>query len=353
MSPEQCLGQRVGARSDLYSLGVVLYEMLAGRPPFIDPLASALLVKQATAPPPPLPKLREDIPRPLALSIHSLLAKRPEDRPRTAAAVKISLERSLARPERTLPDLEPLSSMVAAANPARSVIFRVGTPLILVMMFGALLAWGYTGESAPIPPTAKLSTSLPNNAQISPVSYKSDALANVPVKSREDKSQSVELTMEQARRVASRFAKGTLGAVQLVETDAGQSIVAVNSQRRAGTSTFFVVERQQGRYRMSAQGALDAKGFSHASWSSELVDADEDGYPEVIFNGNDPNENQKLRRLVLFVPNDNRTYSMQMNGDSTARGTPRISWLSNAVGTDAAAYRTALRQKAKAIVAKR
>src|ERR687890_867519 len=108
MSPEQCLGQRVGARSDLYSLGVLLYEMLAGRPPFVDPLQSALLVKQATAPAPPLPRLRQDIPRPLALAVHTLLAKRPEERPRTAALAKILLERSLTRPESTLPDLEPL-----------------------------------------------------------------------------------------------------------------------------------------------------------------------------------------------------------------------------------------------------
>src|SRR5438105_12306150 len=85
MSPEQCLGQRVGARSDLYSLGVLLYEMLTGRPPFIDPLPSAVLVKQATAPPPPLPRLRPEVSRSLALAVHTLLAKRPEDRPKTAA----------------------------------------------------------------------------------------------------------------------------------------------------------------------------------------------------------------------------------------------------------------------------
>ncbi|MGA9994033.1 MAG: serine/threonine-protein kinase, partial [Pyrinomonadaceae bacterium] len=63
MSPEQCLGQSVEARSDIYSLGVLVYEMLAGRPPFIDALQSAVLVKQASVPPPPLPKLRADVPR--------------------------------------------------------------------------------------------------------------------------------------------------------------------------------------------------------------------------------------------------------------------------------------------------
>src|SRR6267143_4808636 len=124
MSPEQCLGQRVGARSDLYSLGVVLYEMLTGRPPFIDPLPSVVLVKQATAPPPPLPKLRQDLPRPLALAVHTLLAKRSEDRPQTAAAARVLLEKSLAAPVRITPEVEPLSSTVAAAlTKKRSLVF--------------------------------------------------------------------------------------------------------------------------------------------------------------------------------------------------------------------------------------
>ncbi len=356
MSPEQCLGQRVGARSDLYSLGVLLYEMLAGRPPFVDPLQSALLVKQATAPPPPLPKLREDIQRPLALAVHSLLAKRPEDRPRTAASAKVMLERSLVQPERTLPDVEPLSWMVAASNPARSILFRIGTPLILVTAFGGLLAWGYTGESAPSPTAAaKLSSSLPDNQpQIKPVSYKNelpvDALVNQPANRPNAISP---LTMEQARKAASKFVAGTVGGVQIVDTDDGQAIVAINNQRKAGKSSFFVLHRWNDKFRVSARGSLDTKGFSGAAWSSELVDADEDGYQEVIFSGRDSDESRTQRRYILFVPNDNRTYSMLTNGEATPRGTPRISWLSNAAGTNAAPYRTALRQKAKQLVAKR
>ena len=149
MSPEQCLGQRVGARSDLYSLGVVLYEMLAGRPPFIDPLPSVVLVKQATAPPPPLPKLRPDVPRSLALAVHTLLAKRSEDRPQTAAAARALLEKILAQPEPVVPEVEPLSWTVATVNYPRSAIFRVAAPLVLVSIMGALLlALGYGGPAA-------------------------------------------------------------------------------------------------------------------------------------------------------------------------------------------------------------
>jgi len=129
MSPEQCLGQRVGAGSDLYSLGVVLYEMLAGRPPFVDPLPSVVLVKQATTAPTPLPKLRADIPRALALAVHSLLAKQSEDRPQTAAAARVLLEKALAEPPRVEPELEPFALTMAAVNPPRNIFLRFVAPL--------------------------------------------------------------------------------------------------------------------------------------------------------------------------------------------------------------------------------
>ena len=357
MSPEQCLGQRVGARSDLYSLGVLLYEMLAGRPPFTDPLQSALLVKQATAPAPPLPRLRQDIPRSLALAVHSLLAKRPEDRPRTAAAAKALLERSLVQPDRTLPDIQPLSSMVAASNPGTSILFRVGAPLVLVTTFGALLAWGYTGESASVPRLPK--EVLPVSAsqlQVTPASFRTEATArDVGFSGTVAPQPAVieQLSMDQARKTAAKFITGSLGSVTVLDTDAGPSIVAIDNQRRTGKTGFVLLEKRNGKYRVSSQQLLDGKGFRHASWSAELVDADEDGFQELLFSGKDSSEAKNLRRLTLFVPNDRRTYSMQMTGETTARGTPRIQWLANATGTEAAAYRTALRQKARAIVGKK
>ncbi|HET9477963.1 MAG TPA: serine/threonine-protein kinase [Pyrinomonadaceae bacterium] len=355
MSPEQCLGQRVGARSDLYSLGVLLYEMLAGRPPFVDPLQSALLIKQATAAAPPLPKLRPDIGRPLALAVHTLLAKRPDDRPRTAAIAKSLLERSITQPERTLPDMEPLSAMVAAADAGRGILFRFGAPAFLVTTFGALLAWGYTGQSAPEVRLPK--TALPlaaSQMQMKPATWpKSEPAPLQNAAEMRILPQPVEqLSLAQARKIAAKFVRGSLGAMEIVETDAGSAIVAINNQRKAGTSSFVLLQKRGGRFGVSAQGRLDARGFSHASWSAELVDADEDGYQELLFSGKDSAESRNLRRLILFVPNNRRTYSMQMTGETTSRGTPKIQWLSNATGTDAAAYRTTLRRKARSIVSK-
>ena len=81
MSPEQALGEReLDGRSDLYSLGVVGYQMLVGQTPFIASNTPAMLVKHVSEVPRPVRDLRPDVPESLAHAIDRALAKRPEDR---------------------------------------------------------------------------------------------------------------------------------------------------------------------------------------------------------------------------------------------------------------------------------
>jgi serine/threonine protein kinase len=86
MSPEQAMGERdVDGRSDIYSLGVVAYQIIAGDPPFRATNTPAMLMKHVSEPPPPLGSRRPDVPASLAAAIERALAKRPEDRWATAA----------------------------------------------------------------------------------------------------------------------------------------------------------------------------------------------------------------------------------------------------------------------------
>ena len=81
MSPEQITGEaEIDARSDLYSLGCVLFECLAGRPPFDDPYEDLVLTKHQTAEVPSLQELRPEAPIALVEVIHRSLAKQPDDR---------------------------------------------------------------------------------------------------------------------------------------------------------------------------------------------------------------------------------------------------------------------------------
>ena len=84
MAPEQVRGLDVGPRADLFSLGVLLYEMAAGRSPFRGETAAETLHRIVAEPPPPLPP---EAPRGLASLIGQLLQKAPELRPASAAAV--------------------------------------------------------------------------------------------------------------------------------------------------------------------------------------------------------------------------------------------------------------------------
>jgi serine/threonine-protein kinase len=87
LSPEQARNGVVDHRSDLYSLGCTFYHALAGRPPFCGGAPLDRMLRHQGEQPPPITAFRPDVPAELAALLDQLLAKSPEDRPRTAAEV--------------------------------------------------------------------------------------------------------------------------------------------------------------------------------------------------------------------------------------------------------------------------
>jgi serine/threonine-protein kinase len=91
MSPEQALGQELDHRSDLYSLGCVAYESLAGQPPFHHPLDSQVLQLHQRAPIPDVRAVRPDVPKTVAAVITRALAKDPGHRWQSARQMHAAL----------------------------------------------------------------------------------------------------------------------------------------------------------------------------------------------------------------------------------------------------------------------
>ena len=93
MSPEQAAGEKeIDGRSDIYSLGVVAYQMATGELPFNAPTVAGILMKQITEPAPMVSAKRDDIPEDLGLAIARCLEKDPENRWPTADSLRRSLE---------------------------------------------------------------------------------------------------------------------------------------------------------------------------------------------------------------------------------------------------------------------
>ena len=159
MSPEQAGSESVDGRSDIYSLGCVLYEMLSGAPPFTGPSAQAIMARNAVDPVPSIRTVRATVPQALEGVINKALAKTPQDRFATAAEFRDALVRAAAMPvtreiPRHITRRRRLAGVLAAAVvvAAAAVVFRAGggaPPLDLnrVMVFPLLLPGDWRGSS--------------------------------------------------------------------------------------------------------------------------------------------------------------------------------------------------------------
>jgi tetratricopeptide (TPR) repeat protein len=148
MAPEQAAGDpHVDARADLYAVGVVAYEMLAGGLPFTASSPQAMLAAQVTATPAPLTESRRAVPPALGALVMRCLEKRPADRWQRAEDVLAQLE-ALATPGTGLLPTgatSPISSAMAAAirrsHPLRVTLWFAGAALALLAIVYGLMLW--------------------------------------------------------------------------------------------------------------------------------------------------------------------------------------------------------------------
>jgi tRNA A-37 threonylcarbamoyl transferase component Bud32 len=159
MSPEQAMGERdITARSDVYALGCVTYEMLVGDPPFTGSTAQAIVAKVLTEKPAPPSRSRDTVPESIDAAVLTALAKLPADRYASAAAFSEALNgsgstRGMPRPQRVARDGGRHRRLLLAG--------------VVVVGLAMLAAWGWLRPAAPEPAgVRKVDVVLPDSAPV-------------------------------------------------------------------------------------------------------------------------------------------------------------------------------------------
>ena len=159
ISPEQAQGKPVSFESDLYSLGTVLYELIAGKPPFMGDSPIATATKHLTDKPEKLSNYRKDIPKALENAILKLLEKRPSDRFKSAE----DLRALLLQQRKQIQINQTQENLVDLTNP--KIKFRFTLPALVIsvaLVFGTVWALSNVFDGLPVDGGAPTLVEIPD-----------------------------------------------------------------------------------------------------------------------------------------------------------------------------------------------
>jgi serine/threonine protein kinase len=157
MSPEQVMSQNLDGRSDLYSLGIILYELCTGSKPFVGDNLSAILHAITQDEAPDIRQLNPAIPKDLSEIIMKCLSKKPDDRFDSGTALAQALK-DCSREEETLALRTPFG-----LKSQRTLIISI-TSAIIIFLTGTLLYYYLTNTSSP--KSSLIVDSIPAGAQV-------------------------------------------------------------------------------------------------------------------------------------------------------------------------------------------
>lgn len=143
MSPEQCLGKSLDGRSDIYSLGCIIFEALAGQPPFQGETTVETIIKHVQEPPPPLSKFctGSKFPAGLEQLVAKALAKNPDDRFQDAREMRNYVSSIISELKSADKTAKPISPSQKPSGKSPKNLILPGFVAGAVLVFGALLFW--------------------------------------------------------------------------------------------------------------------------------------------------------------------------------------------------------------------
>ncbi|MBA3894444.1 MAG: protein kinase [Gemmatimonadales bacterium] len=266
MSPEQAAGDKgVDARTDVYSLGAVLYEMLAGEAPFTGPTAQAIIAKRLSEPPPSVRRVRPNVPEAVDQAIQRALATVAADRFASAAELNRALQGPATTSGTPVTTPEPMASAAATSPaPARPASRRRPVPVLAVTLIagfllglGVLFAWRNSRDNG--------GTATAGSPRV---------LAVLPFENLGDST-------------TDYFADGVTDAVRgKLSSLPGLQVIASSSSNeyKAGSKPLPVIARElEADYLLIARirWAKAGDGGSRVKVSPELVDVSRGGAPKV------------------------------------------------------------------------